>query len=216
MKIIIILFLASFPFSVFAQETDHISDHKKQAQKDSIYSNRFNRGNTYIGAMVGFGFSYGDLTDTDWRQYKLLSQYGFFLRNRLLLFVENETVYTNYKHHTDSKLKIFQFYSVMKPGIRYYMQSKRFTFFGEAGWQFSYNKEHTEYLSDFKPISFFRNDLSVGLGATFSVNKFDINVASNYVLPILFSKDVSFEQNLMLRNSGFILFTPSISFYFKK
>jgi hypothetical protein len=214
MKIIIILFLASLSFSVFAQETDHIADDKKQVQKDSVYHNRFNRGNTYIGGMIGFGFAYGDLTDTDWRQYKILSQYGFFLRNRLLLFIENETVYTNYKHHTDSNLRIFQFYSVMKPGIRYYMQAKRFTFFGEAGLRFSYNQEHTKYLSDFKPISFFRSDLSVGLGATFSVNKFDINVSSKYVLPILFSKDVSSEQNQILRNSGFILFTPSVSFYF--
>lgn len=213
MKNLLILLIFLSGTSVFSQDLDSIKNNEKQMWKDSVYFNRFNKENYHIGGMPLVGWSRGDLGKIDWDQYGLHSEFGYFIRKKVLLFIDNTTVFNKYKHKTYANEKIYSFYTFISPGIRYYLKPKRFTFFAQTKISYSYNIDNTELVTDFKPANFHRFDITPGIGATFSANIFDISLAINYTYPFYYSNYVNYER---IASMGYVgtLFTPSIYFTF--
>ena len=213
MKILLTVFTILSGTLIYAQNSDSLKLAKKQAWKDSVYFNRFNKGNFHIGASPIMGWVRGDLTDINLDQYGLHTKFGYFIRSRTLLFADNTTVYTKFKHKIYPDKKLFSFYSVFSTGIRYYLKPKRFTFFGEAKISYSYNIEDAEPVAGFKPANFHHFDAAPGIGAIFSANRFDISMTIFYVYPFSYSDYITYEQ---IRSIGYegIMFLPSFCFMF--
>ncbi len=213
MREILIIVIALFANSVlFAQNLDSIKEAETQAKKDSIYLNRFNKGNFQIGGVPLLVFTGGDAEGFYPTGYGAHLEFGYFIKNRFLIFIEHTTLYYKYEYKpTPVEGKAHYAYSITSPGIRYYLRPKRFAFFGQTFINYSYNSENRELIDDFPPTDFSRIDIMPGIGIAFCTNVFDISLELNYSYPIFYSKEVNTERLSYQWNKGF---QPMMSFFF--
>ncbi len=213
MKKIVFIFLVFSSFTLFAQDFENDLEIKKQIWKDSVYFNRFNKGNYQIGGTPNFIFIGGELGEYLTFGYALNSEFGYFIKNRLALFMNNKIIYFDNKIKNNKTAKAYHAYSRTYLGLRYYFSPKRFTFFTQALLGHSYHTEDNEAINGFSPISFSSFNFTAGLGVTFSFNLFDISLGFGYSLPFYYSKEVERDRVSYILSRGLIV-TSTLFFTF--
>ncbi len=209
MKKIAFIFIVFSNFTLFAQTFEDSLEVKKQIRRDSVYSNRFNKGNYQIGGVPIFILMAGNMRKYNTFGYGGHLEFGYFVRNRLALFGEHTTVYFDNKFKEDKSINSYFAYSKTHLGARYYLSPKRFTFFGQAFLSYAYNSEDQKAVDGFDPISFSNLNVTAGLGITFSWNVLDISLEMGYSLPFYYSKEVE-PQRITYKSSKGMVGTASI------
>ncbi len=166
----------------FSQSKIELKEQKRQ-HKDSVFFNRFNKAKFHTGLMLLGGVS--TFTEIKERQYGYIYEFGYFVKNRLLLLAQNTFIYNNFIPKVgEFEVKQQEFYVGFSPCIRYYHVAKKITFFTQGFINYWYIYGDAEAVKK-RRANFHRLDLAAGIGLTYSFYLFDLSFYVNYARPML-------------------------------